>query len=593
MDVYDAFLIETDLNSKSNHLTDCFEAFSIYQRLDEDLDVSTGLHPFAFSARANAEDTPRFHEAMKSPDREGFISAMKKELAQLASMDAFVAVPREKALNEGKPVIDSVWAFKRKRYPDGSVKKLKARFCVRGDLQKEHIDYFDTYSPVVQWSTVRLLLIVSIILQLETKQVDFTLAFVQAKADPGIYIEMPRMFEMDGYVLELKRNLYGQCDAPLKFYEHLKLGLSQRGFEPSKFDPCLFKSKDTMILTYIDDCIFFNKKKQAIDGVISSLRKDEIDGRRVEEFILEVEGDYAGFLGISITECTSVTGALELLQTGLIDKILVTLSLDDEFTTTRSEPAAVQTLGKDENGPARREHWSYSSVVGMMLYLASNSRPDIAFAVNQCARFSHCPKLVHEKALERIARYLKGTKTQDLILKPNQDLRLDLYADADFAGLWKIEDADDPISVRSRTGYIVTLSGLPVSWSSKLQTEIATSTMMAEYVALSTGMRELLPLTELFNEICSSLKIKRTEKSKVVRAFEDNEGALSLASKPLPQCTPRSKHFAVKYHWFREKLQQHKIKILPIDTSLQQADIFTKGLGRKEFQEKRLLLMGW
>ena len=143
----------------------------------------------------------------------------------------------------------------------------------------------------------------------------------------------------------------------------------------------------------------------------------------------------------------------------------------------------MQTLGKDENGPARREHWSYSSVVGMMLYLASNSRPDIAFTVNQCARFSHCPKLVHEKA-----RSLKDTKTQGLILKPNQELHLDLYADADFAGLWKIEDADDPISVRSRTGYIVTLSGLPVSWSSKLQTEIATSTMMAEYVALSRGM---------------------------------------------------------------------------------------------------------
>ena len=148
-------------------------------------------------------------------------------------------------------------------------------------------------------------------------------------------------------------------------------------------------------------------------------------------------------------------------------------------------------------------------------------------------------------------------------MKPNQDLRLDLYADADFAGLWKIEAADDPISVRSRTGYIVTLSGLPLSWSSKLQTEIATSTMMAEYLALSTGMREFLPLTELFHEMCSSLKIKRTENSKVVRAFEDNEGALSLASKSLPQCTPRSKHFAVKYHWFREKLQQHNIKSYP------------------------------
>ena len=270
-------------------------AFSIYQRLDEDLDMSMGLQPFAFSARANAEDTPRFHEAMRSPDREGFISAMKIELAQLASMNAFVAVPREKALSECKPVIDSVRAFKRKRYPDGSVKKLKARFCVRGDLQKEHIDYFDTYLPMGQWSTIRLLLVASIILQLETKQVDFTLAFEQAKADPGIYIEMPRIFDVDCHVLELKRNLYGQCDAPLKFYEHLKLGLSQRGFEPSKFDPCLFKSKDTIILTYIDDCLLLNKKKEVIDDVISSLRKDEIDGRRVEEFILEVEGDYAGF----------------------------------------------------------------------------------------------------------------------------------------------------------------------------------------------------------------------------------------------------------------------------------------------------------
>ena len=77
MDTHDAFLVESDLDSKSSIMTQQFHAYSIYQRLDADLDISTGIHPLAFAARANAEDTPRFHEAMKSQDREGFIQAMK------------------------------------------------------------------------------------------------------------------------------------------------------------------------------------------------------------------------------------------------------------------------------------------------------------------------------------------------------------------------------------------------------------------------------------------------------------------------------------------------------------------------------------
>ena len=283
MDTHDAFLLESDLNTMSNSTTRCYEAYNIYQQLNGDLDISTGVHPLAFSARANAEDTPRFHEAMKGPDREGFIEAMKNELEQLSLMNAFTAVPRQKAIDENKPIIDSIWAFKRKRFPDGAVKKLKARFCVRGDIQKESVDYFDTYSPVVQWTTVRLLLIASIVLNLETKQVDFTLAFVQAKAEPGTYIEMPTMFGVKGYVLELHRNLYGQCDAPLKFYEHLKNGLEQRGFKASDYDPCFFKSKHVLILTYCDDCIFFSKKEKDIDDIIDSLKRNKLKDGTVAE----------------------------------------------------------------------------------------------------------------------------------------------------------------------------------------------------------------------------------------------------------------------------------------------------------------------
>jgi hypothetical protein len=94
----------------------------------------------------------------------------------------------------------------------------------------------------------------------------------------------------------------------------------------------------------------------------------------------------------------------------------------------------------------------------MMLYLAGSTWPDIAYAVHQCARFSHNPKRSHEIGVKHIARYLKGTQTKGVIMTPDKDnLRIDMYADADFAGLFAPEDKMDPVSVKSRTGVLLTL----------------------------------------------------------------------------------------------------------------------------------------
>jgi hypothetical protein len=574
VDCHELFLMTSDLTSGSDSITKQYDLLNLYKQDDNDEELLEAIHPFAFAARANAEDTPRYHEAMSGPDAPGFTTAMEMELDQLESMEAWDVVPRQKAIDENKKIFDSVWAFRRKRYPDGSVKKLKARLCVRGDQQEEGVDFFETYSPVVGWSTIRLLLVLSILLELETKQVDYTLAFLHAKIDPGTYVEMPRGFEKDGYVFELKRNLYGLRQAPLNFFNHLKDQLEKRGFEPSH-DPCLFINKKTgcMLLAYCDDCIIFHKKEDVIDDLIESMRNPK--DKSLERFILNVEDDYAGFLGIDIKRHDD--GTIELVQTGLIDRILKALNLDNDDVTVRLEPAAKEALGKNEDGPPRKESWSYPSLIGMMLYLASNSRPEIAFAVHQCARFNHCSRLCHEAAVKRIARYLKGTRNQGFIMKPNDKLELEMFADSDFAGLFNVESKDDPVSVRSRTGAVITLSGVPVTWSSKLQTEIATSTMHAEYIALSTAMRDLIPITNTLNDICNKLNIEREQESKIVRVFEDNEGAMKLANSPLPKVTPQSKHFAVKYHWFRERLDELGVQIKRVDTTLQKADIFTKG----------------
>ena len=102
-----------------------------------------------------------------------------------------------------------------------------------------------------------------------------------------------------------------------------------------------------------------------------------------------------------------------------------------------------------------------------------------------------------------------------MIIKPTADLSLELYVDADFAGLWNAEKGDDSTSVKSRTGYIIMIGGTPVIWTSKLQTEIALSTCEAEYIALSTAMRALLPMRELLQTLGESLKLDHDEITKV------------------------------------------------------------------------------
>jgi hypothetical protein len=229
----------------------------------------------------------------------------------------------------------------------------------------------------------------------------------------------------------------------------------------------------------------------------------------------------------------------------------------------------------------------------MMMYLASNSRPDIAFAVHQCARFTHAPKASHERALKRIGRYLLATKERGMVIRPSSELKLDCYADADFAGLYGYEDEQEPNSVKSRTGYIITLAKTPVLWVSKLQTEIALSTMEAEYIAVSQAMRDLLPLRGLMDVLAKGLNIERSQLTKVSTVWEDNNGALALANKEAPMMTPRSKHIAIKYHWFRDKIRPGEIEVKRIATDEQAADVFTKGLTRLDFEAKRKLVTGW
>jgi hypothetical protein len=545
------------------------------------------LIPMLLSAKANDADEPSMRDVLNLPDgpeRDAWVDAMYSELDALQDKGTFIIVDRETAGE--RQVVPSTWAFKRKRYPDGTIMKLKARFCVRGDRQWEVINSAEeTHSPVVEFGTLRLALSLMLNFDLESMQIDFCNAFVQSDLPRPIFLELPPGIrdnpELDGKILKVFKSLYGDRRCPRLFWKFLKAKLESPslGFRQSDHDHCLFVKEGAIVVVYVDDAIVLSRDTGELDKFENGLKSEKMDYKR--------EGSLTNYLGIKLQKLDD--GSVAMLQRGLIDRILEAMDLQDSGT---KETPAADTLGKCPDAPPISGKINYRSVVGMLMFLVGNTRPDCAFATHQCARFSHAPKLPHEVALKRIGRYLQGTKDGGIIMRPSKNVKLDCYVDADFAGLWGKDDSNDNTSVRSRTGFYIVLGNIPVLWCSKLQTEVALSTMEAEYIALSTAMRSFVPLRRVLGDLTTSLGVKVEPDSEISTVFEDNQAALTLATQDPPRMTPRSKHIAVKYHWFRDHLSS-TLKVKYVDTVNQLADILTKPLTPLKFSAARRKLMGW
>jgi hypothetical protein len=431
---------------------------------------------------------------------------------------------------------------------------------------------------------------------LKSMQIDFDNAFAQASLDKPVYIELPEGYYSDRgekreCVLELHKSLYGMKDASKRWYDHLRGHLlsPKYGFRQSKVDPCLYINGGILLLTWVDDVIIVSRDRRQLDELYAKLEEDF-------EVSKENNDTVESFLGIDCNH-DSKAGTWEFKQLGLIDRILDATGMQD--CNSCPTPAEVQGLGSDVDGEDRAEAWSYPSVIGMLLYLSATTRPDISYAVHSAARHSHNPRRSHEKAVKRICRYLKGTRDKGMIITPDKSrLQVDCYCDADFAGLWGAEEPTDPTSVRSRTGFVILFAGCPLMWVSKLQTEIALSSTESEYIAMATSMRTLLPLRELVNEVIGSLQegakdVRFTTFGKftVSKVYEDNNGCIAMATNT--RISPRTKHLAVKLHWWRDAIRRGLCEVVKVNTTDMLADMFTKGLNQTLFERNRKGLMGW
>jgi hypothetical protein len=578
-----------------------YDANACLIRTNEHEDEETWIEQNLLAYKASTDpDTMYHHQAMKQPDREKFQEAMEKECEAHYKEGNYRLVKRSE-VPKGATLLSSVWQMKRKRKPStGEISKYKARMNVDGSQMIKGLHYEETYAPVVQWATIRFFVSLAILSNWHTRQLDFVLAYTQADIERDLYIKLPAGFTLPDrtiteqdrtdYVLKLEKNLYGQKQAGRVWYLHLKKNLLKLGFKPSEHDECVFYYGKTNFIVYTDDTILLGPDQQEINTLVKKLGKT---------FKIEDQGELSDYLGIKIEKKTD--GALEWTQPTLTQLILKDLKLDGEEIKGRQNKPNVRTVPalttvpltdhKDSTDHNQKD-FDYRHVIGKLLYLEKSTRPDISCAVHQCARHCANPKIQHTAAVERIGRYLLGTKDKGLIMRPNQE-GMECWVDAAHASEWNNKTAsNDPNTARSRMGYVITYAGCPMHWSSRMQTEIALSTTEAEYRALSQAMREVLPIIWLMEEASKQeIPVLNATPKIHCKVFEDNAGVIEIGN--VPKMRPRTKHLNIKYHHFREEVKKGTISIYHTRTEEQIADIFTKPLPEQPFMKFKEKMMGW
>jgi Reverse transcriptase (RNA-dependent DNA polymerase)/Integrase core domain/GAG-pre-integrase domain len=506
-----------------------------------------------------------YREAMARPDKEFWVSAINEELAALHAKSVYSEVD----LPEGAHALPSKFVFTIKRDDLGNIQKYKARLVVKGFRQIAGRDYEEVFAPTAQQATLRIMLAHASAANLNVEQLDVRTAFLNGDLSNEVYLKLPS--ELGGKIWRLHKALYGLKQAARAWHEKLREQMIKHGFTPSQHDPCLFFRGDgewrVYIVIHVDDALIFGKPHAGAKA------KQSVS----QMFDIKDLGPVRYFLGISIQR--NASGGYSLSQSKYVNDMLHRFGMTD--AATKPTPLPVGLSLSRTLGTALPPDNQYQALVGSLIYLAVNTRPDISHAVGILSRFMSCPTDQHWEAAKHVLRYLKGTAALGLNYSghktaKNQGVYDAMYTDADFAA-----DIDKR---RSTTGAAMMMQGAAVLWISKLQPIVATSTAEAEYIASATATKEGLWVRKLLGDIHGKVS--------TVNLKVDNQSAIVLISEHTAGKSGRSKHIDLQFHFVSERFQRGEISVTFVPTADQHADIFTKQLGGPEFRRHRDVVMG-
>ncbi|KAK1363984.1 hypothetical protein POM88_039545 [Heracleum sosnowskyi] len=314
--------------------------------------------------------------------------------------------------------------------------------------------------------------------------------------------------KMYDFVYKLFKALYGLKQAPRAWYDTLSAFLLENQFTRGVVDKTLFykhHGKDVILVQiYVDDIIFGSSNEKLCEKFSSLMRN---------KYEMSMMGELSFFLGLQV------------------------LQKDDEIFICQAN------LDLDSKGK-KVDSSAYMGMVGSLLYLTA-SRPDIMFATYLCARFRVDPKESHLVAIKRIFRYLKGTHNLGLWYPKNTGFDLVGYSDSEYAGC--------RIDRKSTTGSCQFLGGRLVSWFSKKQHSVSTSTAEAEYIAAGICCAQILWMK---NQLLDYGLVLNN-----IPIYCDNTSAIAISDNPVQHS--RTKHIDIRHHFIREYVERGTVNVRP------------------------------
>ncbi|CAA7051267.1 unnamed protein product [Microthlaspi erraticum] len=482
-------------------------------------------------------------------------NAMSEEYTSVLRHGTYTLVPKEPHHN----IVSCRWIYTHKFNPNGSLRRLKARYVAKGYNQRRGVDFTETFSPVIKSTSLRVVLDVAVSRDWPIKQLDVNNAFLQGSLEEEVYVAQPPGFidpDRPHHVCRLHKALYGLKQAPRAWYRELSTFLTVSGFTNSLADPSLFilnrDSSLLYILVYVDDIVITGNNPRLLQHTLDAL---------ATRFSIKDPEDLNYFLGI---EAFRTSFGLHLTQRRYILDLLQRCKMSDAKPV--QTPMAAYPKLTLRSGSPLPDPTEYRSVVGSLQYLAF-TRPDISYAVNRLSQFMHAPTTEHWQATKRLLRYLAGTSSHGTFYSRSNPTSLHAYSDADWGG-----DIDDYVSTNA---YIVYLGKHPISWSSKKQRGVARSSTEAEYRSVANTSAELRWICSLLTELGISIP-----STPVI--YCDNVGVTYLCANPIFHS--RMKHLALDYHFIRNQITSGVLRVAHVSSKDQLADALTKPLTRAPFK---------
>ena len=487
---------------------------------------------------------------------------MQEEMDMLQKRGTWKLVDRPK----DRKVIGCRWVYVIKYGPNGDILRYKARLVAQGYSQIPGLDYSDTFSPTVRLDSLRVILHYAAAHGWYRGQDDVTGAFLHSKIDHEIYMRQPDGFDDgSGRVAALLLSLYGIKQGSHLWNKHMNQKLTANGFIRLLPDyavyMCQTETGKSITAIHVDNALTVTNTKCML-----------ADTRTLLHHLFEMKEENPDWLmGFQLFDDRKLH-TVTISQAKYIDVLLKRHNMDScTPVSTPMEPGLLPTK-KDcpttDEDKAEMAQIPYREILGAITWLAVVSRPDLAFAASYLGQYSTNPGKPHWKALLRVLRYLQGTRTLALTLGRVSDADPDVltgYTDANWA-----RDIDD---YRSTSGYLFKLGDATISWNSKKQSTVASSSTEAEYIATSHGAKQAVWLRQLL--VYAGIV---GEPPPSTTLYVDNMGAISLTKEP--RFHSRTRHIPVHFHFVRELVDDHTLTIQYIPTSDMLADGFTKPLPR-------------